>query len=354
MTAFDASTGNLTILWQPSSYPFCTLAGHRLDSTPHVSFHLASQPDNSLDVVSPPPTDGGNTASRQAEQANNIIEPPLYSNPTTTSQIGASSHDPDMAPLTNPIHSSSRPTGSSPTAVVTATPQDITSIPALSHPLEGSERQDSYETPPSVEPGSGQILSTLSTYAPTPTLALIPTSLPNTLSESYDAGVATVSNSPHFAPPSIGSFIPTSRPTGSATLPRLRARGLADTRNMCFVNAVLQLLVNSRPPWNLFRDLSHLKVRRGAGVPETGDDVTPLVDATVRFFNEFIIEEESPSTQRQLQPDTGGTSRAEEDKKDYKIVDSFEPTYLYDAMKDKRQLRSLLVCSLARVVASCY
>ena len=198
------------------------------------------------------------------------------------------------------------------------------------------------------------MLSTTSTHTPTPTLAPIPTSLPNTPSESYNAGAASVSNSSHFVPPSIGSSIPASRSTGSATLPRLRARGLVNTRNICFANAVLQLLVNLPPFWNMFRELGDLKRQRGAGVPETAGCATPLVDATVRFIKEFIVEEESPLTLQQSQPATGGTSRAEEEKEDDDLVDSFEPTYIYDVMKEKRQLEHLLVRSRDHVVASCY
>jgi len=275
---------------------------------------------------------------------NNAIEPPSSSNPTTTREIGATSHGPDTTQATSPVHSSSRPTGASPAVVVAAAPQDITPIAALSHPLEVSEQQDSDIVAPSAEPGTGQILSTASTHAPTPTLPPIPTSLPNTASESYDAGVASVSDSSHLAPPSIRSSIPASRPTGSAALPRLRARGLVNTGNICFATAVLQLLVNLPLFWNLFRELGDLKGRRGAGVPETGGGATPLVDATVRFFKEFLVEQESPSTQQQSQLVTGGTSR----------VDSFEPTYMYDAMKEKRQLKPLLVRSRVHVADSCY
>jgi ubiquitin carboxyl-terminal hydrolase 10 len=124
-----------------------------------------------------------------------------------------------------------------------------------------------------------------------------------------------------------------------------------NTGNICFANAVLQLLVKLPPFWNLFRELDDLKGQRGAGVPETGGGATPLVDATVRFFNEFIVEE-SPSTQQQSQLATGGTSRADEEKKDDKVVDSFEPTYFYDAMEEKRQFKHLLVRSHTRVAAS--
>ncbi|KAI0274587.1 hypothetical protein BGY98DRAFT_920575, partial [Russula aff. rugulosa BPL654] len=68
---------------------------------------------------------------------------------------------------------------------------------------------------------------------------------------------------------------------------------------------------------------------------------TPLVDATVRFFKEFMVEE-APSTQQPSQLAASGTSRVDEEKKDDNVVDSFEPTYLYDAMREKRQLRPLL------------
>ena len=74
----------------------------------------------------------------------------------------------------------------------------------------------------------------------------------------------------------------------------------------------------------------------------------------MRFFKEFLIEEESLLTQRGSQPATGGTSRTDERKNDDTVVDSFEPTYLYDAMREKRQLKPLLVRSRVHVVASYY
>ena len=330
-TAFSASTDYFdSNLKEPSSYPICNLASHRPDSAPH--FPVPLLPPHSPEASSYPPTDGGNTASRQAEQVNKAVEPPSSSNSTTTSEIGATSHGPDITPSTNLVHSSSH---ALPTA---GAPQNITSTATLSLPLEGSE----------------QLGSEIVAHAPPPTLAPIPASLPNTQSQSHDPGFAAVSNSSHFAPSSIGSSIPASRSTGDATFPRLHARGLVKTRNRCFANAVLQLLVNSPPSWNLFRELGDLKEQRGAGFPETGGGTTPLVDATVRFFKEFIVKDKSPSTQQQLQLAAGRTSRADEENKDDNVVDSFEPTYLYDAMKEKRQLKPLLVRSRAHVAASCY
>ena len=116
---------------------------------------------------------------------------------------------------------------------------------------------------------------------------------------------------------------------------------------MCFVNAVLQLLVHSPPFWNLFRELGDLKGQRGgggAGSLEVGGGATPLVDASIRFLEEFMFKEEPPPTQQSPQQAAGGKpSEDEEAKKEHKSGDSFEPTYMYDAMKEKRQLKHLLV-----------
>jgi hypothetical protein len=113
---------------------------------------------------------------------------------------------------------------------------------------------------------------------------------------------------------------------------------------MCFANAVLQLLVHSPPFLNLFKNLGDLNTQRGAGGPETGGGAIPLVDATVRFFEEFTFKEEPTPMQQPLQQAAMGKPREnEEEKTENKVVDSFEPTYLYDAMKEKRQLKDLLV-----------
>jgi hypothetical protein len=337
-TAFSASTSSFaSILLEPSSYSLCNVASHLPDSD-----FIAQIPVPDSRQLLPP--------TRQAELVKNVVEPPSTSNPTTTSEIGATSYGPDTTRLANPTRFSPRPIGASSTATasVAATPQDIASTTTSSHPLEGSEHQDIVA--PSAEPGTSQILFTASTHTLAPRLAPIPTSPPNTPSGSYNAGVASVrvSNSSQVPPPSIGSSIPASRPTDSATLRRLHARGLVNSRNICFVNAVLQLLINLPPFLNLFRELGDLKGQRGVGVPETGGGATPLVDATMRFFKKFMVEEQ-PSAEQQSQAATGGTLTAEKEKN---LVDSFEPTYMYDAMKEKRQLKPLLVRSRARVAAS--
>ena len=345
-TAFSASTRkDSIILYHPSSYPLCNLASHRPDSIAQFpvpnSLHipLSTQPALSSSLA-----DGGNTASRQAEQVKNVVEPPSSFTPTT-SEIVATSHRPGI----NPVHSSSLPIGASPPAVAAAVPQDATSAATFSHPLEGSEQQNPDIVVPSAEPETNQILSTASTHPPTPTLPPIPTSLPNSDGTCF----TSASDSSHFAPPSFRSSIPASRPTGSATLLRLRARGLVNTRNICFANAVLQLLVNLPPSRSPLTELCDLKGRRRAGAFETGGGATPLVDATARFLKEFMTEE-LPSTEQRSQSTTGRLSRPDGEKEDGDVVDSFEPTYMYDAMKEKRQLKSLLVRFRDHVATSRY
>ena len=129
----------------------------------------------------------------------------------------------------------------------------------------------------------------------------------------------------------------------NATLLRLRTRGLVNTGGICFANAILQLLVHSPSFWNLFREQGGLKGRRGVGSPETGGGATPLVDATVRFLEEFVFKEPPPSHQ------AAGEKEDEDLMKGYSTVDSFEPMYMYDVMKEKRRLKSLLVRSVVRM-----
>jgi hypothetical protein len=86
-----------------------------------------------------------------------------------------------------------------------------------------------------------------------------------------------------------------------------------------------------------------------SGGQEAGGSATPLVDAKAKFLDEFVYKEEHSVTQ-QLQPSAAKIKarESEEKKKEHDVVDSFNPRYLYDAMKEKRQLRYLLVCSRAQ------
>ena len=90
---------------------------------------------------------------------------------------------------------------------------------------------------------------------------------------------------------------------------------------------------------DLFGELGDLNGEREARGSKTGGGATPLVDASVRFFEEFVLKEPQPPRQA-----AGGKQiEDEEEKRKNNVVDSFEPIYMYDTMKEKGQLNILLV-----------
>ena len=366
-TAFSASTDHVDpILWQASSYALCDIASHRPVPVPTSRTVPLAQTTDSPDASPHHFTSGG----RQVDQANIVAE---SSDPTTSNQVG---HSSQVLAVTSespalPVHTSPRPTDASPPGAGAAALQDTPLSATLSFPPEGIISQD--VVAPSAKPDTGEILSTAS--MPAPTLATVPESTPPVLGESStsrDADDATAfkpllpassvlgSSVPSSPPPSRVPPLPNAEilaildgtapfhPTGNAALPHLRARGLVNTGGMCFANAVLQLLVHSPPLWNLFRQLGDLKELRGGGGPAIGGGATPLMDATVRIFEEFMDKEKEPSPM--LQPPRKADGKPREGgqaKKEPNVVDSFEPTYIYDAMKEKRSLKGLLVRSRA-------
>jgi hypothetical protein len=379
-TAFSASTDHHhRILRSPSSYPLCDIPSHRPDSTArrHITnshaVPLLSQPGGSSYASPHPPSPGSRAVSQQAEQVNIIVGMPLTSNSTTTSEIGGTSHAPSAMPHTNPVHPSPRPTDLFPTGDMAAVIKYLNSATKLSHSTENNIQQDMGLAALTV----GQISSTLpkpvparaspSAPAPTSHTLILNKSLTtcdavaNSTSGSSLPALSAVGLSTPTTPQQnrvlpllngkslalLGSTASPSLPTGNVTLPRLRARGLVNTGSMCFVNAVLQLLVHSPPFWNMFRELGDLEGQREVRSSETGGGATPLVDATVRFSKEFVLtEKEPPLLQRPPEQAAGGKPKEDEEaKKEDDAGISFEPTYMYDAMKEKRQLKNLLVRS---------
>ena len=301
-TAFSASTSSFdSILEQSSSYPLCSIPSHHPDSTPH-----APAPDSP-------------SVLRQVKEESTITGPSSPSDPITPAKIGDNTQALVPTEPTKPAHPSSQSADAPPPDVVAAVPQDTASVPMLSYTLRGT----------------AQIAAADATSSSNP---LLPAS------SVVNFFITAVPPPYHVQPlPGADSLsllrrkIP-SDPTGNATLTHPRARGLVNTGGMCFANAVLQLLVHSPPFWDLFRELDDLKDRRGEG-PET-----PLTSATARFFDEFVYNEEPPPTQRQtLQAARGKPSEGEEETSENKTVESFDPTYMYDAMKEKKQLKDLLV-----------
>ena len=315
-------------------------------------------------------------ALRLSEETDIIIGPP-WSSDGATGEIGESSQARAVTSPASPVHIGPRFTDGSPPGTV-AVAQDVPIAATLSHPLGGTTQRDIVT--PYAELDIDEVLSTACTPAPTPTPASAPESAPLVLNKSlpsYGTGSAFAAN-PSLPTSSVVGFPtpaspPQSRvppllnpgflallssatvaaapscPTSHATRLRPRVRGLVNSGSMCFANATLQLLVHSAPFWNLFRELGDLKAQRRAGDLGTGSGAMPLVDAMVRFFEEFRSKAKEPlPTQLPLQQAAWGKSREdEEEREEHSAVDSFEPLYMYDAMREKRQLKHLLVRSCA-------
>ncbi|KAF9242005.1 hypothetical protein BU15DRAFT_44303 [Melanogaster broomeanus] len=118
----------------------------------------------------------------------------------------------------------------------------------------------------------------------------------------------------------------------SQTWMKIRPRGLVNTGNMCFANAVLQVLIYCPPFWRLFHELGKFVDSSADGDVSTSK--TPLVDASVRFLREFI-----PKSKAAPEGKGKGVARAYdayEDEED-NVMDSFIPTYVYDALKEKKR-----------------
>ena len=62
-------------------------------------------------------------------------------------------------------------------------------------------------------------------------------------------------------------------------------------------------------------------------------------------MDEFVEKEKPSQTQQSLQPFEKGKAREADD------TDPFVPTYLYDAMKEKRLFKNMLVVTVVRSCA---
>jgi ubiquitin carboxyl-terminal hydrolase 10 len=99
-------------------------------------------------------------------------------------------------------------------------------------------------------------------------------------------------------------------------------RGMINTGNMCFANAILQVLVYCAPFYNLFKLL-------GEVVPHDFHNSTPLMEAVIQFLSEFKL---IPAEARHN--DNGNAALAADILLDLQATsEPFVPDSLYDAMK---------------------
>ena len=351
-TAFSTSTDDLShVLFLPSSYPFCNISSHQPRSIiiiPHPTVPFPIQPGDSESPYPPPhqPTLGGSAALSLDGEANNIAGAPWPSVPSSPLPIDAS-----------------------PPSDVAAALPNVLSTATSSHSPEGNQQQDIATT------NNAGMPSTRPTPAHIPTPARVSASVPSE-ALTWDAYPASTSNFMFPTPYVVDFPVPASRPSspisplqsenlitllsGTApshpadnnTMRRLRALGIVNSGNKCFANAVLQLLVHCPPFWNLFKfkDRDGLIGQQGLGQgqwQETGGGATPLVDATIKFLDEFVYRETPLMMQQPQKAGKGKSVEDEEGKEEHDTVDSLELTYIYDVMKEKRQLNSLLVRTLS-------
>ncbi|KAH8798501.1 hypothetical protein DL96DRAFT_1565029 [Flagelloscypha sp. PMI_526] len=144
----------------------------------------------------------------------------------------------------------------------------------------------------------------------------------------------------------VASSSSTSTNTNNFNKLRIVPKGLINTGNMCFANAVLQALVYCQP----FRILM-LEVGALLGVGSSGngerkgrdkerslaekESKTPLVDATVLLLREFVDFGGNGKRRGGVQQSDAGDDD-EDTAEDY-----FTPTYLYDALRKYKRFETI-------------
>ncbi|KAH8117275.1 cysteine proteinase [Phellopilus nigrolimitatus] len=118
-------------------------------------------------------------------------------------------------------------------------------------------------------------------------------------------------------------------PSAGGGIPQIRPRGLTNTGNMCFANAVLQTLVYCPPFFRLFTELGKYISETSADSTKWNGKATPLVNAIIEFLKEF-----KPKPK-------GNPKDSYEDDDEFDGIDSFIPTYVYDAMKKKSRFDNM-------------
>ena len=125
----------------------------------------------------------------------------------------------------------------------------------------------------------------------------------------------------------------TAGPSGPGQAPKIHPRGLVNSGNMCFANAVLQVLVYCPPFYRLFTELAkYLPGSSSSDSVKPVDNRISLTTGTIEFLKEFNPLSEKERKQR------------EEDGEDM-FLDSFTPISVYEAMRAKKRFDNMTVSS---------
>lgn len=132
------------------------------------------------------------------------------------------------------------------------------------------------------------VSSTTTTLSPPPASKVTPKSWSDLLKSSSQHATNGKTNGrvvngivPHSFT-NLGDLLSRYDPNTHATSPLIQPRGLVNKGNMCFMNAILQVLVYCPPFYNLFD-------RIGKEVLQKMSSRTPLMDAMVMFIREFQL-----------------------------------------------------------------
>ncbi|KAJ7114670.1 hypothetical protein C8R43DRAFT_902953 [Mycena crocata] len=213
---------------------------------------------------------------------------------------------------------SSTATGSAPAVPSATAPESApTAAPA---PIAPKKSWASLLRPGAPAPASASASSTTT-----------PTSTPGTISPANGAISTTAPRKNGLPTSSVVGF---SVPAGLASGERLVPRGLVNTGNMCFANAVLQVLGCCPPFAALVGGLRGVlgPVEATAGAPWAA----PLLRATGEFLREFDTKAANGSGNGKEK----GKGRAEAEEEDEE-GEAFIPTYVYDALKGKKRFDSM-------------
>ncbi|KAI0689424.1 hypothetical protein BC835DRAFT_1283037 [Cytidiella melzeri] len=163
-----------------------------------------------------------------------------------------------------------------------------------------------------------------------PTSAVIGFSIPAGAQSSSPASLSSKTGSSTVRPEVLNLL--NAGPSGPSQPAKIRPRGLVNTGNMCFANAVLQVLVYCPPFWRLFTELGKAMPAAGTGHNSTLE--TPLVNAIIQFLGEFGSKEVNISKTSR--------SKGKEREEDFEDLDSFIPTNVYEVMKEKKRFASMV------------
>ncbi|KAI0957901.1 hypothetical protein AcW1_006143 [Taiwanofungus camphoratus] len=309
VNGFDASgepDGSPEVLGDPSSSATeTTPASSTPADTPMPGSPVSSNTSVSIPAVSP---SSGNVSKALTSligtpEANN---PPLE--PVTAENVSSATTDPAPGPATSEAAPAVSPQMSTPTSKPAPAKKSWASL------LHSSDASASSSKPR------------------LPVSSVIGFSIPATSASNSQTLLDVPAVPPHRN--DLLNLL-NSGPTTSNIPLRITPRGLVNTGNMCFANAVLQILVYCPPFHRLFLELNKYLAGPVVGSQKEGTKATPLIDAIMQFVKEFVPESFSDSH-------SATKAKGKEREDDFYEAQSFIPTHVYDVMKEKKRFANMI------------